>query len=143
MVASRPTARIPPASGGIIRGDSNVRIARWQSVVGETGRALRSLCDLMARILSASGEMVRGDSSFRIACGAVAILMAGRVRGFERLRRHLSTHLMIARSGRRRAHIFGSARLEQSFLVVIAEGPHPIPSRTRKLSPPAPMVLQG
>jgi hypothetical protein len=27
------------------------------------------------------------------------------------------------------------------FLVGIAEGPHPFPSRTRKLSPPAPMVL--
>ena len=29
------------------------------------------------------------------------------------------------------------------FLVVMAEGPYPIPSRTRKSSPPAPMVLQG
>ena len=29
------------------------------------------------------------------------------------------------------------------FLAAIAEGSHPIPSRTRKLSPPAPMVLQG
>lgn len=29
------------------------------------------------------------------------------------------------------------------FLVVKAEGPYPIPSRTRKSSPPAPMVLQG
>ena len=29
------------------------------------------------------------------------------------------------------------------FLVAIAEGSHPIPSRTRKLSPPASMVLQG
>ena len=26
-------------------------------------------------------------------------------------------------------------------LVIIAKGPHPIPSRTRKLSPSAPMVL--
>src|SRR5205814_6173815 len=30
-----------------------------------------------------------------------------------------------------------------SFLAVIPEGPHPIPSRTRKLRPPGPMVLQG
>ena len=29
------------------------------------------------------------------------------------------------------------------FLVAMAEGPHPIPSRTRSLSLPAPMVLQG
>ena len=29
------------------------------------------------------------------------------------------------------------------FLVAIAEGPHPIPSRTRSLSLPASMVLQG
>ena len=29
------------------------------------------------------------------------------------------------------------------FPVTMAEGPHPIPSRTRKLSPPAPMVLHG
>ena len=30
-----------------------------------------------------------------------------------------------------------------SFPVVTAEGPHPISFRTRKLSPPAPMVLHG
>ena len=30
-----------------------------------------------------------------------------------------------------------------SFPAVIPEGPHPIPSRTRKLRPPGPMVLQG
>src|SRR5512147_2280044 len=29
------------------------------------------------------------------------------------------------------------------FPAAIPEGPHPIPSRTRKLSPPGPMVLQG
>src|SRR5438067_10105080 len=29
------------------------------------------------------------------------------------------------------------------FPVVLPEGPHPIPSRTRKLSPPGPMVLHG
>ena len=29
----------------------------------------------------------------------------------------------------------------KSRLVIIAKGPHPIPSRTRKLSPSAPMVL--
>jgi hypothetical protein len=29
------------------------------------------------------------------------------------------------------------------FLAIMAEGPHPIPSRTRSLSLPAPMVLQG
>ena len=34
-------------------------------------------------------------------------------------------------------------RSSSRFLATIAEGPHPIPSRTRKLSPPAPMVLQG
>ncbi len=46
---------------------------------------------------------------------------------------------------------WSSARAQRSaaglrssrFLVTIAEGSHPIPSRTRKLSPPAPMVLQG
>ena len=32
---------------------------------------------------------------------------------------------------------------EQGFPVTIAVGPHPSPSRTRKLSPPAPMVLGG
>src|SRR5262245_34515460 len=30
-----------------------------------------------------------------------------------------------------------------TFLVAMAEGPHPIPSRTRSLSLPAPMVLHG
>ena len=34
-------------------------------------------------------------------------------------------------------------QLDTIFLVVMAEGPYPIPSRTRKSSPPAPMVLQG
>ena len=29
------------------------------------------------------------------------------------------------------------------FPVAMPEGPHPFPSRTRKLSPPGPMVLQG
>jgi hypothetical protein len=32
---------------------------------------------------------------------------------------------------------------DASFPAVIPEGPHPIPSRTRKLRPPGPMVLQG
>ena len=32
---------------------------------------------------------------------------------------------------------------EAVFLVAMAEGSHPIPSRTRSLSLPAPMVLQG
>ena len=36
-----------------------------------------------------------------------------------------------------------SAARRQFLLVAIAEGPHPIPSRTRSLSLPAPMVLQG
>ena len=31
----------------------------------------------------------------------------------------------------------------QSVSVAIAEGRHPVPYRTRKLSPPAPMVLPG
>ena len=32
---------------------------------------------------------------------------------------------------------------DNNFPAVIPEGPHPIPSRTRKLRPPGPMVLQG
>src|ERR1700736_3478749 len=37
-----------------------------------------------------------------------------------------------------------SARVFVSrFLATLPEGPHPIPSRTRKLSPPGPMVLHG
>jgi hypothetical protein len=32
---------------------------------------------------------------------------------------------------------------DKMFPAVIPEGPHPIPSRTRKLRPPGPMVLQG
>ena len=34
-------------------------------------------------------------------------------------------------------------RSENTVSVAIAEGKHPVPSRTRKLSPPAPMVLPG
>ncbi len=30
-----------------------------------------------------------------------------------------------------------------NFPAAIAEGPHPFPSRTRQLSPPAPMILPG
>ena len=37
----------------------------------------------------------------------------------------------------------GALPSSSGFLAAIAEGSHPIPSRTRKLSPPAPMVLQG
>src|SRR5260370_338455 len=33
--------------------------------------------------------------------------------------------------------------VEVGVSVVLAEGKHPVPSRTRKLSPPAPMVLHG
>jgi hypothetical protein len=33
-------------------------------------------------------------------------------------------------------------RFEYRFPVAMAEGQHPIPSRTRQLSPPAPMVLR-
>ena len=36
-----------------------------------------------------------------------------------------------------------AALRSSTFLAITAEGPHPIPSRTRKLSLPAPMVLQG
>ena len=35
----------------------------------------------------------------------------------------------------------GIETIIKTCLVIIAKGPHPIPSRTRKLSPPAPMVL--
>ena len=35
------------------------------------------------------------------------------------------------------------SRLNAFALVVIVEGLHPFPSRTRKLSPPTPMVLRG
>ena len=41
--------------------------------------------------------------------------------------------------GRQRDHGSASTR----FPVAIAAGSHPFPSRTRKLSPPAPMVLEG
>src|SRR6476620_3301602 len=41
--------------------------------------------------------------------------------------------------GRTRAHINRVFR----FPAALPEGPHPIPSRTRKLSPPGPMVLHG
>ena len=34
-------------------------------------------------------------------------------------------------------------RMHQVFPVAISEGSHPFPSRTRKLSPPEPMVLRG
>ena len=37
---------------------------------------------------------------------------------------------------------FRPLRLPQSFSVTIAVGSHPFPSRTRQLSPPAPMVLR-
>ena len=33
--------------------------------------------------------------------------------------------------------------LRKRFPAVLAEGPHPFPFRTRKLSPPAPMILHG
>lgn len=32
---------------------------------------------------------------------------------------------------------------KEVFLVILAAGVHPVPSRTRQLSPPAPMVLEG
>ncbi len=32
---------------------------------------------------------------------------------------------------------------KEVFLVIVAAGVHPVPSRTRQLSPPAPMVLEG
>src|ERR1700754_3044984 len=38
-------------------------------------------------------------------------------------------------------HLGGGCRVSVS--VAIAVGKHPVPSRTRKLSPPAPMVLHG
>ena len=38
-------------------------------------------------------------------------------------------------------HYAALRELAKNFLVGIAEGPHPFPSRTRPLSPPAPMVL--
>ena len=37
----------------------------------------------------------------------------------------------------------GRQRSRDTVSVAIAEGKHPVPSRTRKLSPPAPMVLPG
>ena len=37
----------------------------------------------------------------------------------------------------------GSEDATDSFPAVLPEGPHPIPSRTRKLRPRGPMVLQG
>ena len=36
-----------------------------------------------------------------------------------------------------------SAAMLEEFPVAISEGSHPFPSRTRKLSPPEPMVLRG
>ncbi len=39
--------------------------------------------------------------------------------------------------------IRGSSQDTKRFPAIIPEGQHPIPSRTRKLSPPGPMVLQG
>ena len=41
-----------------------------------------------------------------------------------------------------RAPLLRAAPFDNRFPVAIAEGPHPFPFRTRKLSPPAPMVLQ-
>src|SRR5216683_4756486 len=35
------------------------------------------------------------------------------------------------------------AQRHEKFPVAISEGSHPFPSRTRKLSPPEPMVLRG
>ena len=46
-------------------------------------------------------------------------------------------------SGARTPASFPIARSGDTVSVVIAEGKHPVPSRTRKLSPPAPMVLPG
>src|SRR3954447_12380092 len=37
----------------------------------------------------------------------------------------------------------GHGRLFHGVSVALAEGSHPVPFRTRKLSPPAPMVLPG
>jgi hypothetical protein len=37
----------------------------------------------------------------------------------------------------------GHGRMPHGVSVALAEGSHPVPSRTRKLSPPAPMVLPG
>ena len=55
----------------------------------------------------------------------------------ERIRRFIWSLLGRCRKAECKEH---SA---DGFLVVMAEGPYPIPSRTRKSSPPAPMVLQG
>ena len=43
----------------------------------------------------------------------------------------------------RQAHWLQRASRFSRFLVATPEGSHPIPSRTRKLSPPRPMVLHG
>ena len=47
-----------------------------------------------------------------------------------------------ARSARPKCEFYPSYAVE-SFPVAISEGSHPFPSRTRKLSPPEPMVLRG
>src|SRR6266496_6598301 len=39
--------------------------------------------------------------------------------------------------------LFRPRELPQAVSVIMAEGKHPVPFRTRKLSPPAPMVLPG
>jgi hypothetical protein len=72
----------------------------------------------------------------------------GRIQGFERNEstRRASVedrdHSM-EDEGALRAKARVSCPGAKGFLATMAEGSHPIPSRTRKLSPPAPMVLQG
>ena len=43
--------------------------------------------------------------------------------------------------GSERGHVSRITCQRQVLLVIGAEGVHPVPSRTRQLSPPAPMVL--
>src|SRR5262245_48813770 len=59
---------------------------------------------------------------------------------------HADTRLQVSRSklGERADLHFGARNSNTNrFPAIIPEGQHPIPSRTRKLSPPGPMVLQG
>ena len=81
-------------------------------------------------------------------------LLVGRIQGFEEKRlcrpereTRQNVRQCIEAPGFGRRDSIGGARCcsasSSGFLAAIAEGSHPIPSRTRKLSPPAPMVLQG